>query len=234
MNTYQQDSNNQEILLSKDSQQVMMEWERPYMEASMDMLKPTGHVLEIGFGCGYSATQMMTYKPKSYTVIECDLVVIKKAKEWANNYPTTPIHIIEGKWQEKLHTLQIFDEIYFDDYPLHLNKDSSQLEIGMSQKRFNLFLDLCIQHHTHIGSKISCYLSGNRIPQFGSDSSPFIKLQIKKIHVDIPETCKYRNIKEQQCTIPLITKIKEYDFAYAQQWAIEHLQRLAQHNIVDK
>ena len=85
MNTFEKDSNNQEILLSKDEQQVMMEWERPYMEASMDMLQPTGPVLEIGFGCGYSATQIMTYKPKSYTVIECDPVVIEKAKEWRDN-----------------------------------------------------------------------------------------------------------------------------------------------------
>ena len=226
MNTFEKDSNNQEILLSKDEQQVMMEWERPYMEASIDMLNPTGHVLEIGFGCGYSATQIMTYKPKSYTVIECDPVVIEKAKEWRENYKNIPINIVEGKWQEKLHTLQIFDEIYFDDFPLHLNKNSSQLEIGMSRKRFNLFLDLCIQNHTHIGSKISCYLNGNGIPQFGSDASPFIKLQIKTLHIDIPENCKYRNVKEQQCTIPLITKIKEYDFEYAQQWIIEHLQRL--------
>ena len=226
MNSFQTDENNQEILLSDQNEQVMMEWERPYMEASMDMLQPTGHVLEIGFGCGYSATQIMTYKPKSYTVIECDPVVIEKVKEWRENYSTIPINIIEGKWQEKLHTLQIFDEIYFDDFPLHLNKNSSQLERIMSQKRFNLFLDLCIQHHTRIGSKISCYLSGNGIPQFGSDASPFIKLQIKKIDIVIPNTCKYRNVEEQQCTIPLITKIKEYDFEYAQQWIIEHIQRL--------
>jgi len=226
MNVYEKDSNNQEILLSDQNEQVMMEWERPYMEASMDMLQPTGHVLEIGFGCGYSATQIMTYKPKSYTVIECDPVVIEKVKEWRENYSTIPINIIEGKWQEKLHTLQIFDEIYFDDFPLHLNKNSSQLERIMSQKRFKLFLDLCIQHHTRIGSKISCYLSGNGIPQFGSDASPFIKLQIKKIDIVIPNTCKYRNVEEQQCMIPLITKIKEYDFEYAQQWIIEHIQRL--------
>jgi len=61
MNTFQKDKNGQEILLSDQNEQIMMEWEKPYMEASMDMLKPTGHVLEIGFGCGYSATQIMKY-----------------------------------------------------------------------------------------------------------------------------------------------------------------------------
>ena len=75
MNTFETDKNNEEVLLSKDKHQVMMEWEKPYMEASIDVLKPTGDVLEIGFGCGYSATQIMKYNPKSYTIIECDAVV---------------------------------------------------------------------------------------------------------------------------------------------------------------
>ena len=125
MNTFETDENNEEVLLSKDKHQVMMEWEKPYMEASIDVLQPTGHVLEVGFGCGYSATQIMKYNPKSYTVIECDPAVIKKAKEWAKNYPTIPINIVEGYWQEKLHTLGCFDEIYFDDFPLEINKKSS-------------------------------------------------------------------------------------------------------------
>ena len=122
--------------------------------------------------------------------------------------------------------MQIFDEIYFDDFPLDINNNSTQFEIGISQKRFILFLDICIQNHTHIGSKICSYLTNNAIPQFGSDSSPFIKLQIKTIDIKIPETCIYRDIKEQKCTIPLITKIKEYDFAYSQQWAVEHIKKL--------
>ena len=108
MNTFQIDNNNEEFFYLHTNQQVMMEWEKPYMEASIDVLQPTGHVLEVGFGCGYSATQIMKYNPKSYTVIECDSVVIKKAKEWAKNYPTIPINIVEGRWQEKLHTLGMF------------------------------------------------------------------------------------------------------------------------------
>ena len=96
------------------------------MEASIDVLQPTGHVLEIGFGCGYSATQIMKYNPQSYTVIECDSLVIKKANEWAKNYPDVSIYIVEGRWQEKLHTLGMFDEIYFDDYPLDITRESNR------------------------------------------------------------------------------------------------------------
>jgi len=221
MNTFEKDSNNQEILLSAANEQVMMEWEQPYMEASIDVLQPTGHVLEVGFGCGYSATQIMKYNPKSYTVIECDSVVIKKAKEWAKNYPTIPINIVEGYWQEKLHTLQMFDEIYFDDFPLNINKDSSLIELTISRKRMNLFVDLCIQNHTKVGSRISYYLNSNGCPQCSSDSMPFIDLQIKQINVKIPENCKYRNMNEQKCTIPLITKTREYNFEYANQKALE-------------
>ena len=102
MISFQKDGNNEEIILSKDHEQVMMEWERPYMEASIDFLEPRGHVLEVGFGCGYSATRIMKYPIESYTVIECDPAVIEKAKKWRENYQHIPLEIVEGTWQTKL------------------------------------------------------------------------------------------------------------------------------------
>ena len=54
-----------EVLLKDGKFQVMMQWEKPYMQACIDALKPTGDVLEVGFGCGYSATHIQTYHPKS-------------------------------------------------------------------------------------------------------------------------------------------------------------------------
>ena len=160
MLTIEKDKNNEEIILSKDQEQVMMEWEKPYMEASIDFLSPKGHVLEVGFGCGYAATQIMKYPIESYTIIECDPVVIEKIKEWRKNRPI-PIEIIEGTWQKQLSTLGVFDEVYFDDFPLNINKESSVVEIAISRKRLNIFVDLCIQNHTKIGSKISFYMNGN-------------------------------------------------------------------------
>jgi hypothetical protein len=88
-----------------------------------------------------------------------------------------------------------------------------------------MFTDLCIQNHTHVGSKMSWYLNGN--PKkliMGSDSTPFIHLKLISFVIDIPETCKYRNIKEQRCTIPLLTKVKEYDFQEAQRLALEQIE----------
>jgi guanidinoacetate N-methyltransferase len=226
MNTYQQDENNEEILLSKDEEQVMMEWERPYMEASIDFLSPKGHVLEIGFGCGYSATQFMKYPIESYTVIECDPGVIEKVKKWREKYQHIPVEIIEGTWQGKLSTLGIFDEIYFDDFPLNINKESSALEIGISIKRVNIFMDLCIQNHTKIGSKISFYMNSNKEIAISSDTQPFIKKEFKQFNINIPSTCKYRDLKEQKCTIPLFTKIKDYSFQEAQLYCFNQLKNI--------
>jgi len=213
------------IIISSEGGQVMMEWEKPYMVSSIDALHPTGDVLEIGFGLGYSATQIMTYNPKSYTIIECNSIVINKAKEWAKNYPSISITIVEGKWQDCLAHLGIFDQIYFDDYPLDITKYSSFKERVCSYTRINLFIGLCIQNHTRVGSKISWYHNkNNKKMTLGSDTTPFITLERTPFPIHIPETCKYRNIKDHQCTIPLLTKIKECDFKEAQRLALKQIE----------
>ena len=59
----------------------MMEWEKPYMEASIDTLQPTGDVLEIGFGLGYSATQIMKHITlKVILLIECNSISNKQGE----------------------------------------------------------------------------------------------------------------------------------------------------------
>ena len=47
--------------------QVMMAWEKPYMEHLIKKLKPKGDVLEIGFGLGYSASAIQKYNITSHT-----------------------------------------------------------------------------------------------------------------------------------------------------------------------
>ena len=110
-----------------------MEWEKPYMVSCIEALRPSGDVLEIGFGLGYSSTAIQKHKPKSHTIIECDPVVIAKAKEWAKQYPN--VKIIEGTWQQNLAKLGVFDSIFFDDYsPLsqdemtQINKNAGAFE----------------------------------------------------------------------------------------------------------
>lgn len=117
--SYTTDKSGKEVLKCGDIP-IMMEWERPYMQACIDALKPKGNVLEIGFGLGYSATAIQTYHPKSHTIIEFDSAVVQRAKQWAQKY--SGIKIIEGMWQDVLGSLGFYDSIFFDDYmPLNAN-----------------------------------------------------------------------------------------------------------------
>ena len=216
----------EDIIISNVGEQVMMKWEKPYMEASIDVLNPTGDVLEIGFGLGYSATQIMKHNPKSYTIIECESLIIENIKKWAKKYPDIPTTIVEGKWQSCLHNVGIFDEIYFDDYPLDITE-----KIYYARKKFLVTKDVfglqtSVFKIIHVWAlKYLGILMGTRKKLImGSDSTPFIHLELKSFDIGIPETCKYRNIKEQLCTIPLLTKVKEYDFQEAQRLALEQIE----------
>lgn len=123
---YALDEKGEEILLKEGKFQVMMQWEKPYMEACIDALQPFGDVLEIGFGCGYSASHIQTYFPKSHTIVEFHPEVIQKAKRWASHY--TGIHIVEDTWQKALSKLGVFDAIFFDDYPLESEEEMKALK----------------------------------------------------------------------------------------------------------
>ena len=70
---YTKDIIDKEILTDlTENNQVMMEWEKPYMEALVKELYTKGNVLEIGFGLGYSATAIQRYNINTHTIIECD------------------------------------------------------------------------------------------------------------------------------------------------------------------
>ena len=156
---YTKDKNGEDILIDHTNKlgdvQVMMEWEKPYMEACIDKLKPKGDVLEIGFGIGYSATQIQKYKPKSYTIIECDPVVIKKCKKWAEDYDN--VTIIESTWQEafKNKSYGIYDEVFFDDHPIEYNNNQKQGSL-----RIKLFVQMLMEYNLiKEGARMSFYTS---------------------------------------------------------------------------
>ena len=120
------DPDGKELLLKDGKFQVMMEWERPYMEACIDALEPHGDVLEIGFGCGYSATHIQKFPIKSHTIIEYHPVVMEKARAWAKDKPN--VRLIEDTWQNALPSLGSFDTIFFDDYPLESESEVKELK----------------------------------------------------------------------------------------------------------
>lgn len=123
---YDYDENGKEILLKEDQFQVMMEWEKPYMQACIDELKPFGDVLEIGFGLGYSAEHIQSYSPKSHTIVEYHPLIAERARAFAKKYPN--VTIIEDTWQNALQKLQVFDCIFFDDYPLESQQYLQKIE----------------------------------------------------------------------------------------------------------
>lgn len=162
---YANDRHGEEIIIKDDemNNQVMMEWEKYYMMACIDELKPRGDVLEVGFGCGYSATFIQKYEPKSHTIIECDLAAIEKANEWKKGYPESDIRIVEGTWQETFDTLGVFDEIFHDDYELLLSdvkydgKYEKYMMDILDRERLEIFFDMAIKYHMRKGSRFTYF-----------------------------------------------------------------------------
>ena len=199
---YKTDQFGKEILLQDDKHQIMMEWEKPYMEACIDELKPKGNVLEIGFGMGYSATQIQKYKPKSHTIIEMDPLVIKRLKRWAKNYGN--VIIIEGTWQKEIHKLGKFDEIFFDDYPL--KEPNNILEKKLLTERFFMFLDICLYSHTSLNTKFSAYIHDTKgIFKERMLEHKMVEYYETYMDIEVPKNCNY--FKGNKAVIPIIKKL---------------------------
>ena len=182
--------------------QVMMEWEKPYMEKCIEHLDPSGSVLEIGFGMGYSAEKLCSFENVTeYTVIECCPVVWEKfetfKKELNKKNPNLKINIIKGRWQDMLPTADIFDCIFFDDYNGAISHEAIN--------RFNIFLyNLLANKHTKVGSKIGAYSTRtlqNKIVGLECENKEYL--------IDVPKYCKYA--KGNKMYIPIFTQTIEID-----------------------
>ena len=196
---YKTDEYGKEILLQDNKHQVMMEWEKPYMEACIDKLQPKGDVLEIGFGMGYSATQIQKYKPKSHTIIEMDPMVIKRLEEWAKDYDN--IIIVEGTWQSQMKNLGKFDEIFFDDFPLKVSENA--LEKKLLVERFPMFLDICRYSHSKHNTKISAYIHDpeGKFKQ-RMNENPYYSYEEYYMDIELPDNCNY--YRDNKGIIPII------------------------------
>ena len=203
---YKTDKLGKEILCNEDeSHQIMMEWEKPYMEKSIELLNPFGRVLEIGFGLGYSATKICGFeRVEEYNVIECTPVVWEKFEEFKNEQlilrPYLKINLIKGRWEDVLSSTEIYDCIYFDDYSLDANK-------MIMNDRGTDFLQKALKKHTKIGSRISLY-SGVDCSQLYKNIN-CIKVECIEYSIDIPDYCNYA--KGNKMYIPIFTKIAEVD-----------------------
>ena len=110
------DERGEEQLVDENGTQVMMAWERPYMVRCIDALQitETDSVLEVGFGCGYSADRIQAARPRQHTIIECAEPVLVRLRAWAAERPS--VVVVEGTWQATLPDLGKFDAIFFDDF----------------------------------------------------------------------------------------------------------------------
>ena len=87
-----------------------------------------GHVLDIGFGMGFSANKMSELAD-TYTCIEINPQIYERAKEWAKDKPN--VTILFGDWIDIIPTLdKKFDGIFFDthnDPNSHLAEEYAKL-----------------------------------------------------------------------------------------------------------
>ena len=193
---YKKDENGHDILISSQGEhQVMMEWEKPYMEQCIDKLNPYGDVLEIGFGFGYSASRICSYSNvKSYTVIECCPTVWEKFEEWKIAFPNVDIKLVKGRWEDMLCTLGKFDCVFFDDY----------CHSPMDKDRIHNFMHLILKLNTKIGTKISAY---SNFSVSSDDSNDFVDIECYEMIIDKPKNCNYT--RGNKMYIPIITVKKQ-------------------------
>lgn len=203
---YKKDKLGKEMLCNEDgTHQIMMEWEKPYMEKSIELLNPFGKVLEIGFGMGYSATKICSFKDvKEYNVIECMPIVWEQFDKFKSEHlilrPDLKINLIKGRWEDVLSITEIYDCIYFDDYSLDANK-------MIMNDRGTYFLQKALKSHTKIGSRISLYSAVDCSQLYKNINC--IKVECVEYNIDIPDYCKYA--KGNKMYIPIFTKIAETD-----------------------
>ncbi len=192
--------------IEDENDQVMMEWEKPYMEKCIEMLDPHGDVLEVGFGMGYSARKLCSYEAvKSYTIIECSPVVWeffeKFKKEQNEKRPDLQIRLIPGRWEDMLSTIQDkYDIVFFDDY-VGIKRTLTEM---ISLPPFYDFLRGILSNNTKPGTKIGFY--AHEIFNLDLDG---IMVGCYEYKVDIPEYCQYA--RGDTMYIPIIRVLQDID-----------------------
>jgi guanidinoacetate N-methyltransferase len=190
---YGKDQYDKDILIDKNNFQVMMEWEKPYMQAIIKNLNPKGDVLEIGFGMGFSATEIQMHDIESHTIIESSPEVLQKAYKWAGEQRHRVI-IVEGSWQKALNDLGAYDSIFLDDSPHDDYTDKSTLRLCQ-------FYNQIAKSHVNPGAKFSWYQDRN-MPIFLDSNMDFI---CKEFIADIPDNADYIPEDTQGLYMPIIT-----------------------------
>lgn len=182
------------LLLSSRGQQVMMQWEREYMERCVDALEireGEDRVLEVGFGLAHSASRVQSFKPLSHTIIECDAAVLERAE--AFKAANEGVEVIRGLWQEVLPMLGEveFDCVFFDDFPLPEVEQRLELKakpkraLNAGRSRWHDFLDAVLLHVAP-GARITGYLA-----RHVDLRRPGCKVEVTSMAVQPSADCEY-------------------------------------------
>ncbi|THU46790.1 hypothetical protein C4D60_Mb09t08600 [Musa balbisiana] len=103
-------------LMDSESKAVMMEWERPLMEAhARAVCGGGGKVLNVGFGMGLVDEAIQRYGPVEHTIVEAHPEVYERMLRsgWGKK---ENVKIVFGRWQGVLPQLESYDGIFFDTY----------------------------------------------------------------------------------------------------------------------
>ena len=111
-------------LLDADNDAIMMEWERPLMQAHAQVLMSEGRktVMNVGFGMGIIDTFLQEYQPDLHIIIEAHPDVYQKmiTDKWKER-PNVRIEF--GTWQNVLPKLVeegiIIEAIFYDTFGEH-------------------------------------------------------------------------------------------------------------------
>jgi len=191
MSIYTKDIENKDILYDpKINYQVMMQWEKPYMEALIKKLSPYGDVLEIGFGLGYSSNEIQKYNINSHTIIEADENVFEELTKWSKKQ-NSKVNLVKGYWQDTLKYLGKFDSIFFDDAPNEKFLDKKQIRV------YKFVYDL-LQKHVNKNARMT-WFSDINLTWLCHPSTNF---SIESMDLNIPKHCEY--IKDNKVYLPLL------------------------------
>jgi len=101
-------------------QDIMEDWQIPVMEKMANIAaKSGGDILEIGMGRAIASDFIQKHKPLSHTIVECNDTIAAGFSDWSSNYPESSVHLLHGKWQDKISQLDKYDGILFHTYPLN-------------------------------------------------------------------------------------------------------------------
>lgn len=123
-------------LLDRDNDAVMMEWERPLMQAHAQVMMEAGkRVLNVGFGMGIIDSILQGYSPDLHIIIEAHPDVYKKMLQ--DKWDQKPnVRICHGKWQDVMPQLiregVELDAVFFDTYGEHA-MDMEDFHVLMAQ-----------------------------------------------------------------------------------------------------